>query len=145
MECTSRRFVITVEILLDLWRRDIHDGKIGRTVVQKMLEKFQFLFFLFEIDTQRQQGLIFQSTNNILSSVLYLFVFDSSSRRIEKVNFFPKILKFGFRVFLNDSGQVNGNPLSFSRGTKYFTFKRSSLFRGHAKYVSSVIASHLLN
>lgn len=93
MECTSRRFVITVEILLDLWRRDIHDGKIGRTVVQKMLEKFQFLFFLFEIDTQRQQGLIFQSTNNILSSVLYLFVFDSSSRRIEKVNFFPKILK----------------------------------------------------
>lgn len=94
MECTSRRFVITVEILLDLWRRDIHDGKIGPTVVQKMLEKFQFLFFfLFEIDTQRQQGLIFQSTNNILSSVLYLFVFDSSSRRIEKVNFFPKILK----------------------------------------------------
>lgn len=94
MECTSRRFVITVEILLDLWRRDIHDGKIGPTVVQKMLEKFQFLFFfLFEIDTQRQQGLIFQSTNNILSSVLYLFVFDFSSRRIEKVNFFPKILK----------------------------------------------------
>lgn len=94
MECTSRRFVITVEILLDLWRRDIHDGKIGRTVVQKMLEKFQFLFFfLFEIDTQRQQGLIFQSTNNILSSVLYLFVFDSSSKCIEKVNFFPKILK----------------------------------------------------
>lgn len=74
MECTSRRFVITVEILLDLWRRDIHDGKIGPTVVQKMLEKFQFLFFfLFEIDTQRQQGLIFQSTNNILSYRYYIY------------------------------------------------------------------------
>lgn len=142
MECTSRRFVITVEILLDLWRRDIHDGKIGPTVVQKMLEKFQFLFFLFEIDTQRQQGLIFQSTNNILSSVLFIRIrfFFQAYRKSE---FFPQDFEIGF--FLNDSGQVNGNPLSFSRGTKYFTFKRSSLFRGHAKYVSSVIASHLLN
>lgn len=129
----------------------------SQTVVQKMMENFQgcifllFLIFFFFFDSR----LIHNRTEcfyfSIIKNILYIFVdiifilFGSSFTRIEKANIFSPDFGIRFRIFLDDSGQVNGNLLFFSRGTKNFTFKRSSLFRGHPKYVSSVIASHLLN
>lgn len=49
------------------WKNWTHSGpeNVGKISIS--------FFFLFEIDTQRQQGLIFQSTNNILSYRYYIY------------------------------------------------------------------------
>lgn len=139
MECTSRRFVITAEILLDLWRRDIHDDPQWP---RKCWKNFNFFFFFsFEIDNGNR--IYFLNHKEIPWSVLYLFllVFDSSFTLYRKSEFFLQDFEIRFLIFLGDSGKWK----SIIFLTWNFTFKRSSVFRGHAKYVSSVIASHLLN
>lgn len=140
MECTSRRFVITAEILLDLWRRDIHDGP---TVAQKMLEKFQF-FFSFRSRLIHNGNRIYFLNHKEYSMINIIFI--SSRIRFffhayRKSEFFPQDFEIRFLIFLDDSGKWKSTIFL----TWNFTFKRSSVFRGHAKYVSSVIASHVLN
>ena len=138
MECTSRRFVITAEILLDLWRRDIHDDPQWP---RKCWKNFNF-FFLFVRDWYIMA--IYFLNHKEYSMINIIFI--SSRIRFffhayRKSEFFPQDFEIRFLIFLGDSGKWK----SIIFLTWNFTFKRSSVFRGHAKYVSSVIASHLLN